>query len=69
MKNWLKRTIGDLFSVGFSAAASPFTKRSDYKDRRATFENAVLRQLDYQVETQRQTQEVPVIRDASEASS
>ena len=50
MKNWFKRTIGDLFSAGFSAAASPFNRRSDYKDRRATFENAVIRQIDRQTQ-------------------
>lgn len=53
MKNWFKRTIGDLFAAGFSAAASPFNKRSERKDRRATFENAVIRQAQQQGKAKR----------------
>lgn len=64
MNKWFKRSIGDLFAIGFSAAASPFTKRSAYKDRRATFEHAVLRQIDRQVETPRITEDRQQMPDA-----
>ena len=55
MKNWFKRTIGDLLAAGFSAAASPFNKRSERKDRRATFENAIIRQAQQQSKEKHQS--------------
>lgn len=36
MKNFLKRSIGELFSTGFSAAANPFAKVKSSTDLRRT---------------------------------
>ena len=45
MKHFFKRSIGDLFAAGFSAAATSFGSRSRYPDRRrATLEYLIQRQ-------------------------
>ncbi len=56
MKPFFKRSIGELFSAGFSAAASPFTKARPSTDRRrTTLEYLILRQTEPQEETNQTT--------------
>ena len=56
MKPFFKRSIGELFSAGFSAAASPFTKAKLSTDqRRTTLEYLILRRTEPQDETNQTT--------------
>ncbi len=52
MKHFFKRSIGELFSAGFSAATNPFAKaRPSTDQRRTTLEYLILRRTEPQDET------------------